>query len=565
MREDISRYLLIIFIRSTQERGRKKMENPNKLEEKGYTKIDKGNESMFFSADGGNYFGIAFDKIFKLKPIGVYNVFEMSSKRNFRNLTNTILETYQELFLDKKGKFKEDYAVILFDMLNMKSKLMVEETSYDMFLAMLDKITDSNKKLLLGIVNDFVEEHYALELDKITDETREKKKKVNEELQFSDAHAKNLLKISYLFRVMIPIISVYFTYNKSQFAKNEEEAQSEEFEDLQFDEINASIFGHLFEKMMEPKTTKSDDKSMKKPANALRNKLYKLTYSRVSKTSYSDKRFWMTAKNQGITKDTVTLDIYKKLLINAIPKLSIDGDRNIVSFLSSVINNQIDFLFQNKFKYKYTSLGDVSEKYSDEDDDSSEYERLEIQMLRKDEGLYILRKLSIDKVIKTIPEKFGVTVTDKEVKSEVIHANRHSIQEKIVAMLTFKYFRDKSAIKFLSFYQYTYLVIAARKYLVNHKFTLLPQILTAHCNKHKERTGISGKRIRPLIQDSKKYKELFESKFNSFAEDIEKPLSSIIGTTYSSVFTDHDGKELFDSTVKVGKVADELLDLAFLI
>jgi hypothetical protein len=515
-------------------------------------KVEKGSEDTFFTSDAGNYFGIAFDKIFKQKTIAIYNLFEMSSKRNFRNLTNTILKTYEELFLNKKGKLNEDYATILFNILNTKSKLMVNETTYESFITLIDTIIDSNDKLLLTLISDFVEENYKLELDKSTKEAKDNKKKVNEELQFSDAHAKNLLKIAYLFRVMIPIISVYFTYNKSMFAKNEQEAQSEDFEDLQFDEINASVFSHLFQKIT-------------KNASALRNKLYKLTYSRVSKTSYSDKRFWTAAKNQGITKDTVTLDIYKKLLVNAIPKISIEGDRNIVSFFSSVVNNQIDFLFQNKFKYKYSSLGDTSEKYADDEDDSNEYERLEIQMLRKDEGMYIIRKLSIENVLKTIPEKFGVEVSEEEVKNEVVFANRHSIQEKIIGMLTFKYFKDKQAIKFLSFYQYTFLVIAARKYLEKHKFMLLPQILTARCEKHKERTNISGKRIRPLIQDSKKYKELFESKFKNFSEDIEKPLSSIIGTTYSSIFTDNSGKELFDSTVKVGKVADELLDLAFLI
>jgi hypothetical protein len=529
-------------------------------------KLDRGSEETFFSADGGNYFGVAFDKIFKKKEIGVYNLFEMSSKRNFKNLTGSILKTYEELFLGPKGKLNEDHAIVLFNILNAKSKIMTSEggTTYEDFLKMIEGITTKQGKLLLVMVSEFVEKNYALQLDKITEEARDARKKVNEELQFSDAHAKNLLKIAYLFRVMIPLISVYFTYNKQTFAKSEEEAKSDEFEDMQFDEINTSIFGHLFEKMMEPATkTKGEDK--KRAANALRNKLYKLTYSRVSKTSYSDKRFWSTAKNQGITKDTVTLDIYKKLLVNAVPKLSIEGDRNIVSFFSSVVNNQIDFLFQNKFKYKYTSLGDTSEKYSDEEDDDTEYERLEIQMLRKDEGMYALRKLSIESVLKSIPEKFGVEVSEAEIKAEVVSANRHSIQEKIVAMMTFKYFKDKSAVKFLSFYQYTLLVLACRKYLENHKFTLLPQILTASCEKHKERTNISGKRIRPMIQDSKKYKELFASKYRNFSEDVEKPLSSIIGTTYSSVFTGKDGKELFDSTIKVGKVADELLDLAYLI
>jgi len=510
-------------------------------------------KESFYLTDGGNNFGIAFDKIFEQEVLSDYNLFEMNSKRNFKNLTPMIVNTFTEIFINEKGKFKEELAVVLYNILNIKSKLMINEgTSYEDFIKLVDIVTDSNDKLLIQVIEKFVEENYALNLDKITQETKDKKKKINEELQFSDKHAKTLLKIAYLYRIMIPIISVYFTYNKSSFAKNQEEIDSPDFEDFQFEEINANLFSYLFEKFA-------------KNPSAIRNKLFKLTLSRVSKTVYSDKRFWAVAKNQGITKDTETLEIYKKLLTNSIPKLMIEKDKNIVSFFQSVIINQIDFLFQNKFKYKFNTIGNSTEKYSDDDEETSEYERLEIQMLRKDEGLFVVRKLSIEQTLKELPKYFGVDVTDDELKSAIKYLTRHSVQEKIISMITFKYFKDKMAIKFLSFNQYVYLILLVKKYLEVHKYTVLPMILLSHCEKHKERTSISGKRIRPLIQDSKKYKELFSQKYSSFSEEVEKPLSAIIATTYSSVFTDNDGKELFDSTIKVGKVADELIDLAFLI
>jgi hypothetical protein len=516
-------------------------------------KVEHGNAKNFYSEDGNNGFGIAFDKLFKQPQLEEYNLFEMNSKRNFKNLTPSIVDTYLEIFLKKDKSFNQDLSVILFNILGIKPKLMTADISFEEFLAICDKITDSNDSLLLKTIDKYVESHYALKLDEITESTKSKKKKVNEELQFSDNHARSLLKIAYLYRIMIPIISVYFTYNKASFAKGvEEEPESEDVEDLKFEEINGSIFAYLFEKF---------------DANtgALRNKLYKLVYSRVSRTSYSDKRFWQAAKNQGITQDTETLEIYKKLLTNAIPKLSIDGDKNIVSFFQSVVNNQIDFLFQNKFKNKYIALGVNDEKYRDDDEQTSEFERLEIQMLRKDEGLYVIRKLNIEQTLSRIGELMDVEVTDAEVINEIKTLSRHTVQERIVAMLTYKYFDDKQAIKFLTFYQYVYLVLVAKKYLEKHKFTILPEIIMANMKKHKERTNISGKRIRPLIQESKKYKELFTRKYINFEEEIEKPLSSIIGTVYSSVFTDFDGQELFDSTIKVGKVADELIDMISLI
>jgi hypothetical protein len=514
-------------------------------------KVEHGSEKNFYSVNGGNDFGIAFNVLFQQEKLGIYNLFEMNSKRNFKNLTTSILGSYREIFL-KGNKLNEELEIVLFNILNVKSKLMTEETTLESFTSMIDRITDSNDRLLVKAIDKYVEKNYSLDLDKITRETKEKKKKVNEELQFSDAHARLLIKIAYLYRIMIPIISVYFTYNKSLFAKNQTEAESSDFEDLQFEEINETLFAYLFEKFT-------------KKAESLKNKLYKLTYSRVSRTSYSDKRFWNAAKSHGITKDTVTLDIYKKLLTNAIPKLVIDKEKNIVSFFQSVVNNQIDFLFQNKFKTRFIMLGETSEKYSDDDEQTSEFERLEIQMLRKDEGMFIIRKLSIEQAIDKISEAFEVEVTDKEVKQEARFTNRNSIQEDILSLITYKYFDDKQAIKFLTFYQYVKVLILVRRYLANHKYTYLPQILTAKCERHKERVNITGKKAKDLIKNSQKYKVLFKDKYNYFSEEIERPLAKLIGTVYSSVFTDNTGIELFDATVKVPKIADELLDLAYLI
>ena len=142
---------------------------------------------------------------------------------------------------------------------------------------------------------------------------------------------------------------------------------------------------------------------------------------------------------------------------------------------------------------------------------------------------------------------------------------RNQIQEQIIAFLTFKYFGDKDALKFVDFYQYCYLLIVCKKYLIQQKFIYLPLILTANCERHRERVNISGKKVRPEILASKKYKELISEKYSNFSSELEKPFLSIIGTVYSSVFKDKDGNEIFNSTVKVGKIAEEFADLAKLV
>lgn len=522
--------------------------------------IDLGSEETFFVADNGNYFGVAFDKLFGQSQLDVYNLFEMSSKRNFKNLSPLVLSSYQELFLDEKQRLKEDVEYLFFNLLKIKSSIMVADiTPYEKFIEYINEVMTCGDKTLIDIISNYVEENYALNLDEITNETKAKKRKVNTELQFSDNHAKDLLKISYLYRVMIPIVSVYFYYNKDNFSKPTEQNEfilsEEDADEMQFEEVNSKIFAYLFEKFTDN-------------PEALRNKLYKLTYSGVSKTAYSDKRFWMAAKNVGITEKTEALEIYKKLLTNAIPKLSIDGDKNVISFLQSVINNQVDFLFQNKFKYHFIPLGSNETTYSTEDNEDSnmtEFERVEIQQSRKDEGAYIIRKMNIKDIIETIPEKMNVGVSDAEVKDIMGKITRNSIQEEIIAFLTFKYFEDKDALKYMSYYQYCYLLIACKKFLIQQKYIYLPLILTAQCEKHRERVNISGKKVRPEILSSKKYTDLLKEKYPNFSEEIEKPFLSFIGTVYSSVFKDNDGNEIFNSSVKVGKIAEEIVDLASLI
>ena len=507
----------------------------------------------------GIYFGVAFDKLFGQPELGIYNNFEMSSKRNFKNLSPLILSTYEELFLDE-GNLKEDAELILFNLLKCKSDIMVSESGipYEKFVEFMDIIMESGDKLLLRIIENYVEENYSLSLDKLTEETRNKKRKVNTELQFTDAHAKDILKATYLYRVMIPFISVYFYYNKGNFGSVTESViadymDPDESSELEFEEIYSRIFAYLF------------DKIVSNP-DALRTKLYRLVHSGVARTSYSDKRFWRAAKNVAVTEKTEALEIYKKVLTNAIPKLSLDG--NVINFLSSVINNQVDFLFQNKFKYHFTPIGDIDKSMSSVDDDDnsmSEIERMEILSTRKDEGAYLIRKLNIRETLDSLPEKLNVGVSDAEVKDMMTKVTRNQIQEQIISLITFRFFQDKDALKYLSFYDYCYTLIVCKKYLQEYKFIYLPQILTAKCEKHRERVSISGRKVKPEILNSKKYNDLIDSKYTNFKDEVEKPFLAFIATVYSSVFKDTNNEEIFDASVKVQKIAEEIIDLAALV
>lgn len=515
---------------------------------------------IFSIHSDGNYFRIAFEKLFKQEFIQVYDDFDLTSKRNFKNLAYEILNTYEELLLDDNGELGIDEQIVVLAILSAQSKIMSGKcTQSSEFFKLLDEIMDKGNRSLMRIVDEFVEANYSLNLDEITQSTVAKKKSVNTELMISDEQAKIYLKISYLCRIMIPVISQFYLSNKQNFPArgklvlDDYVDDDEPEEELIFDEINSAVFAYLF------------DKVAKRKANALRNKLYKLTLSRVNTKIFSAQKYWNVAKNLAITPETEALEIYKKLLTNSMTKIVCDPKLNIVSFFQSVIHNQVDFLFQNKFKYKYQILDFENNKFSSDDEQMSEYEKIEIRTARKNEGAMIIQNLAIQETLENLPSVMNVVVTDEEIENCVKYVHKNQIQERLLSFVMMKYFKDTGSMKRLNAHQYAKVLLCVTKYLSAHAFVLLPKIMVATCEKHRERVGITGTKIKQKIEDARKYRDLFDKKYANFKEEIEKPLSAIIGTVYCSIFRDENGEELFDSSIKVGNVAEELVELAWLI
>lgn len=488
----------------------------------------------------------------------------MCAKRHFKNLSADVLETYNQLFTDE-GKLTSAATLTILKILSAQTKIItIPQLSLQDFIAILDDIIDAGDGLLLTIVHDFVEANYMLELNKITEQMIQNKKNVNEELFISDDAAKIYLEIAYLTRVIIPVMSQYLIYNKALYpAKIQnndnviaKDADTEE--ELAFEEVTFAIFKHLF------------DKIAKDDAEKLRNKLYKMAYSRVIRTAVSADRFWKMAGNLGISIETETIEIYKKLLTNSMTKLKCIENNvplNIISFFSTVINKQTDFLFQNKFKYHYQNIDYSTHKtmHPTDDEDLNEFEKIEIRNARKDEGALVLQDVVIEDTIKKLPELLNVTITDDEVRNAISVVSKNTIQERLVSLIVTKYFDDINAIKRLSAAQYAKVLLCCKKFLEEHKFVLLTQILTAKVSKLRERVAITGTKIKMKFEASKKYQVLFDKKYDSFKELIDKQLCSLIATIYCTIFKDEADNELFDTSIKLNNIAEELVELVYIV
>lgn len=552
---------------------------------------------IFAYEEDGAKFLIRFDKIFDKPKLETFNGFDMSAKRNFKMMCGLIKETYDTIFL-KEGSINPDLSICLLHILNVQSKIMhsTEPIQATAFVDMIDTIINAGDSALIKAIDAFVESGYALSLDDDTEKMREKKKSVNTQLIISDAYAKTLIKVSYLDRIFIPLMSQYFIYNKASFptkvapVQQTQEAETEKIDpeddteiteeearkrvegkpvthaveeddetqadDLIFEDVNQMIFDHLFEAFA------------KENAEYIKNKLWKMVWARVVRTAFSNKGFWTVAGTMGISKESVTLEIYQKLLTNSVPKIILSKELNVVNYFSAIINNQIKFLFSNKFKVHYQSVNPNSTAgtmFESNDDNMTEFEKMEIKMGRKNEGNLIIQDVIADEVIKNIDSYMEVSVSKEEIASVMKYIHMNPIQERIVSMLTFKYFESTDAIKRLNAYEYAKLLLCCEKYLDNHKFVLLPKLLLSTCVKQRDRTAITGIKIKSKIEESKRYQDLLNTKYKDFKSEIEKPIQAMISTIYNSSFIDDAGNDIFESSTKIGNVGEEIVDLCYLI
>jgi hypothetical protein len=95
----------------------------------------------------------------------------------------------------------------------------------------------------------------------------------------------------------------------------------------------------------------------------LPNKLFKLIASRVNPTIYSDKVIWSYLTNIGSTPPEYISASFRKILIDHLPKLTLD--KNPIIYFHVVLKNLIKYQFQTNFPINYkplTANNEISEE-----------------------------------------------------------------------------------------------------------------------------------------------------------------------------------------------------------
>jgi hypothetical protein len=301
---------------------------------------------------------IAFDKLFGREDIAHMNDFTIN-KRSYYNCLDLIADDLN-LVLNRH----HDLAYALLEI----RYNMATETEYDYqsFYRDIKRLFIENEPLL-QVISDIVDEEYTLNLDDISD-----KKKINVELQVTDELNKVYLKSTILQRILIPLMCDF----------NGE------------DDVIETLIYDIFKEVIK----KFDGGT----ENAM-NKLYKIIYSRVYQTKYSDVVIWTYLKNMSTDLMIIVKKYFKIVIKNIFPK--VNHNSSVISYLDVVIKQKLKFLFTYKYPISYKPL----RAETTDDEELSEQERMEINLLRNDQGMSIINEMSIMQEISKIKKKYKVT------------------------------------------------------------------------------------------------------------------------------------------------------------
>jgi hypothetical protein len=408
---------------------------------------------------------VRFDEIFGRSEIAHNNVFRLGSRKIFTNCLPLVVSDMNYIF--------ENSKTVAFDYLEMALRIREEGYTEEELLKDIYKGLFSSD--LLWVIDNFVESTYDVGLDQQMKGARNP----NEELQFTDQHAKVAHKSAMAMRILIPIISEFL-----------------EVHDIR---RNENLLYTIFQPLFDLFQSEGVD---------VETKIFKLVESRVVTTRYSDRVIWAQLRN--VATDTVVLTrlLFKRIIIQILPKL--EHNRSVISFLHSVIRNYILYEFRTPFRLQYKPYNlNVRDG-----DGLSEFDKLEVSTVKVDEGLSLINRLTVRREIRCLLEEFGIVVGEPEVEyyEGALQINR--LQTGLMSLFYAKHLGSCSSIYNATRKEYIILCIVMRRWLEENEFPVLAKYLTAAPEKYVEKKLVNKRQYLQRLYSSKRYKYLVNRKYH---------------------------------------------------
>ena len=265
---------------------------------------------------------------------------------------------YFEKYFDVEKEYFTNVALIKF-LIDYYQDYGVQNFVYDITRYII-------QPSIISKIERMVDYNYTLELSY--------KSANNPQLQYTDDHAKTLLKISFLMNLCIPL-TTHFAYIRKV---------------SNIDEFLLDVYDNI---LYAPQFNGIDIVS----------KLYETSVSNVNRNAKNNAIIWAKQDIRG--KDTVThsMGAVRNIILNIMPKYTFS--QNLVSLNYTSIQKSNKFqVVDIQYEYTYVSL---SSSKREGEDNASDFDRFESNLTKADESKYLQVKFNYEYTMKTIESEYG--------------------------------------------------------------------------------------------------------------------------------------------------------------
>ena len=279
-------------------------------------------------------------------------------------------------------------------------------------------------------------------------------------------------------------------------------------------------------------------------------KLYETSISNISKNEKNNAVIWAKQDIRG--KDVVThsMGAVRNIILNIIPKYTFNQNMVSLNYTSIQKSNKYQ-VTDIAYEYSYIPL---SSSKRDGEDNASEMDKYESNLIKINEALYLQSKFNCEATMRRIVQEWGPFNEDeinfymKELRNdqgEIING----FQKQLIFNLFYKYFGDTESIKAINVRDYVILMLAAKKMLKNNMMGYFPYIISSKVQKIVSRKTLNKKEFTRMQQSQ--YYQLIVDKYKN--EKIIKQILGTVATIITSTFhiIDYDDPELHGQPIVV--------------
>ena len=376
-------------------------------------------------------------------------------------------------------------------------------------------IFDVNRYILqpsiFNKVSAMVEYNYSLELSY--------KSNNNPQLQYTNEHAKALLKVSLFMNLCIPLIT-HFAYVR----------KVSDIDEFLLDVYDNILYCQEFNGVVD-----------------LVSKLYETSISNVNRNAKNNPVIWGKQDIRGKDRITHSMGAVRNIILNIIPKYTFNQNMVSLNYTSIQKSNKYQ-VTDIQYEFSYVPL---SSSKREGEDNASDFDRFESNLTKADESKYIQVKFNYQYVMAQIEKEWGPYNPDEIefYKKELRNANGdiiNNFQKQLVFNMFYKYFGDSISINGINVDDYIKLIISAKKMLKSGNMGFLPYIISGKVNKIVSRKTLNKKEVAEM--EASQYYNLVVEKYENpkIIQQILGTIATIITSNFSIIdFNNKDINKIF--------------------